>query len=47
MLYSYAGAAGHREEQVWMSHGDSVTKLPPGFRTVAHSDQASNTFYQP
>jgi GMP synthase (glutamine-hydrolysing) len=22
-------------EQVWMSHGDRVTRLPPGFRTVA------------
>jgi GMP synthase (glutamine-hydrolysing) len=25
---------------VWMSHGDRVTKLPPGFRTVAVSDGA-------
>ena len=23
---------------VWMSHGDSVTRLPEGFRTYAHSD---------
>ncbi len=23
--------------QVWMSHGDQVKDLPPGFRTVAHS----------
>ncbi len=22
-------------EQVWMSHGDALTRLPPGFRTVA------------
>ena len=27
-------------EQVWMSHGDRVTALPPGFRPVAHSDGA-------
>jgi GMP synthase (glutamine-hydrolysing) len=27
---------GH-EEPVWMSHGDEVERLPPGFRTVAHS----------
>jgi GMP synthase (glutamine-hydrolysing) len=27
-------------EQVWMSHGDRVTALPPGFRTVATSDGA-------
>ncbi len=30
---------GHRE-QVWMSHGDRVTRLPPGFRAVAASDGA-------
>jgi GMP synthase (glutamine-hydrolysing) len=27
---------GH-EEPVWMSHGDEVEQLPPGFRSVAHS----------
>ncbi len=27
-------------EQVWMSHGDRVTKLPPGFRVVGISDGA-------
>ena len=27
-------------EQVWMSHGDRVTRLPPGFRPVAISDGA-------
>jgi GMP synthase (glutamine-hydrolysing) len=27
-------------EQVWMSHGDRVTRLPPGFRPVAVSDGA-------
>jgi GMP synthase (glutamine-hydrolysing) len=25
---------------VWMSHGDRVTALPPGFVTIAHSDNA-------
>ena len=25
-------------EQVWMSHGDRVTRLPPGFRAVGVSD---------
>ena len=30
---------GHRE-QVWMSHGDRVTRLPPGFRAVAVSEGA-------
>ncbi len=32
-------AKGARE-QVWMSHGDRVTRLPQGFRTVATSDGA-------
>ena len=27
-------------EQVWMSHGDRVTRLPPGFKTVATSEGA-------
>jgi GMP synthase (glutamine-hydrolysing) len=27
-------------EQVWMSHGDRVTRLPPGFRVVAASEGA-------
>lgn len=25
---------------VWMSHGDRLTKMPPGFRRLAHSDNA-------
>jgi GMP synthase (glutamine-hydrolysing) len=32
-------ARGDRE-QVWMSHGDRVTRLPPGFRVVGVSDGA-------
>ncbi len=32
-------ARGARE-QVWMSHGDRVTRLPPGFRAVATSEGA-------
>ena len=27
-------------EQVWMSHGDRVVTLPPGFRAVAHTGDA-------
>jgi len=27
-------------EQVWMSHGDRATRLPPGFLVVGHSDNA-------
>ncbi len=25
---------------VWMSHGDAITELPPGFRSLAHSDNS-------
>jgi len=25
---------------VWMSHGDRITELPPGFRAIAHSDSS-------
>ena len=31
------GALGHAET-VWMSHGDKVTALPPGFETIATSE---------
>ncbi|MFM9943433.1 MAG: glutamine-hydrolyzing GMP synthase [Hyphomicrobiaceae bacterium] len=27
-------------DHVWMSHGDKITKVPPGFRVVARSDNA-------
>ncbi|MBE7528524.1 MAG: glutamine-hydrolyzing GMP synthase [Chloroflexi bacterium] len=27
-------------QQVWMSHGDKVEQLPPGFRPLAHSDNS-------
>jgi len=32
------------QHQVWMSHGDRVTKLPPGFRVTATSDGAPFAF---
>eukprot|EP00741_Cyanophora_paradoxa_P000151 tig00000057_g146.t1 len=28
--------------EVWMSHGDKVTALPPGFEDVAHSDNSEH-----
>jgi GMP synthase (glutamine-hydrolysing) len=31
---------GHAVLDVWMSHGDQVTKLPPGFRVLASTDNA-------
>jgi len=33
-------AQGGAREQVWMSHGDKVDALPPGFRVVASSEGA-------
>ncbi len=39
VLFHGAWAQGGRE-QVWMSHGDRVTRLPPGFRVVAASEGA-------
>ena len=33
-------AEGHGLLDVWMSHGDRVSKLPPGFRIIASSDHA-------
>ena len=38
-LFHGAWSQGGRE-QVWMSHGDRVTRLPPGFRVVASSPGA-------
>jgi GMP synthase (glutamine-hydrolysing) len=38
-LFDGVWSAGARE-QVWMSHGDRVTALPPGFRSVASSEGA-------
>ena len=38
-LFHGAWEQGGRE-QVWMSHGDHVTRLPPGFRSVASSPGA-------
>lgn len=29
-----------QESIVWMSHGDSLTKLPEGFRVIAHTENA-------
>ena len=38
-LFDGEWTSGGRE-QVWMSHGDRVTALPPGFRSVASSEGA-------
>jgi GMP synthase (glutamine-hydrolysing) len=33
-------ASGRRVLDVWMSHGDRVTRVPPGFKVIAASDNA-------
>ncbi len=39
-LFANWGASDGRGETVWMSHGDKVEALPPGFRPIAHSDNS-------
>jgi GMP synthase (glutamine-hydrolysing) len=36
----FAGVWERGRHQVWMSHGDRVTKLPPGFASIGHSANA-------
>jgi GMP synthase (glutamine-hydrolysing) len=31
------------KEEVWMSHGDKVTKLPPGFESIAFSENSEHS----
>ena len=32
--------------QVWMSHGDTITQLPEGFKVIASTDKVQNAAYQ-
>lgn len=32
--------------QVWMSHGDTITALPQGFKVIASTDKVANAAYQ-
>ena len=32
--------------QVWMSHGETITKLPEGFKVIASTDKVVNAAYQ-
>ena len=34
------------QSQVWMSHGDTITKLPEGFKVIASTDKVVNAAYQ-
>jgi len=37
-IQDYATPMGHGMLQVWMSHGDKVTEMPPGFHLMASTD---------
>ena len=37
-IQDYATPMGHGMLQVWMSHGDKVTEMPPGFKLMASND---------
>jgi len=37
-IQDYVTSMGHGMLQVWMSHGDKVTELPPGFKLMASTD---------
>jgi len=39
-LFAGWSASDGRAEQVWMSHGDKVDALPPGFSPIAHSQNS-------
>src|SRR5882672_3712068 len=39
-LRDHADASGHALLDVWMSHGDRVESLPPGFRQIGRSTNA-------
>ncbi len=39
-LVDHYGAEGEALLDVWMSHGDKVTRLPPSFRAIAASDNS-------
>ncbi len=37
-IQDYATPEGHAMLHVWMSHGDNVTEMPPGFKLMASTD---------
>ena len=36
----------HENSQVWMSHGDTITAIPEGFRCIASTPQVKYAAYQ-
>ncbi len=41
-IQDHVNDAGHGLLDVWMSHGDHVTRLPDGFKAIASTDNAPN-----
>jgi GMP synthase (glutamine-hydrolysing) len=39
-LFAGFGSNGFARTSVWMSHGDHLTKMPPGFEPIAHTSNA-------
>ena len=39
-MISLPGFSVHDKIQVWMSHGDRIKRLPPGFEIIGHSDNS-------
>ena len=37
-IADFTTAEGHGMLNVWMSHGDKVTEMPPGFKLMASTD---------
>jgi GMP synthase (glutamine-hydrolysing) len=36
----FRGIGGKGTTTVWMSHGDRIERMPPGFRSIAHTDNS-------
>jgi GMP synthase (glutamine-hydrolysing) len=36
----FAGIGKDRSTVVWMSHGDRIERMPPGFRSIAHTENS-------
>ena len=43
-IEDYRTPEGHGMLKVWMSHGDKVVELPPGFKLMASTERKGNPF---
>ena len=44
-IEDHTSAEGYGLLDVWMSHGDHVDILPPGFKLMASTESRSNRWY--